>query len=99
MRERRRLVRARWGGIGLIVLGVLAGTALLVAATPMGRYLARGAWAEARILARRRSITALVADSATAPAVRAKLRLVLEARAFAVDSLGLPAKDAFTQFT
>ena len=31
--------------------------------------------------------------------MRAKLQLVLEARRFAVDSLGLPAKDAFTQFT
>ena len=30
---------------------------------------------------------------------RAKLRLVLETRAFAVDSLGLPARDAFTQFS
>jgi predicted aminopeptidase len=92
-------VRVRWGGIGLILLGVLAGSAVLVAATPMGRYLVRGAWAEARILARRRPIARLAADSTTAPAVRAKLQLVLEARAFAQDSLGLPAKDAFTQFT
>lgn len=83
----------------LVLLGVLAGVALLVAATPMGRYLARGALAEAKILARRRSIAGMVADSATPPAVRAKLNLVLEARRFAADSLGLPAKDAFTQYT
>jgi predicted aminopeptidase len=92
-------VRVRWGGIGLVLLGVLAGAALLVAVTPMGRYLARGAYEEARILSRRKSIGQLVADSATPPAVRAKLQLVLEARRFAVDSLGLPAKDAFTKFT
>ena len=95
----RRLVRTRWGGIGLLLLGILAGASLLVAATPMGRYLARGGWAESRILLRRQSIARLVADSATPPVERAKLRLVLEARTFAIDSLGLPAKDAFTQFS
>ena len=99
MSERRRLVRARWGTVGLTLLAILAGIALLAVVTPMGRYLARGAWAEAEILARRRSIEAMVRDSATVPAVRAKLQLVLEARRFAVDSLGLPAKNAFTQFT
>jgi predicted aminopeptidase len=92
-------VRVRFGGILLVLLGVLAGVALLVAATPMGRYLARGAAAEARILSRRQSIAKLVADSATPPAIRAKLQLVLEARRFAVDSLGLPAKNAFTQYS
>ncbi len=92
-------MRVRWGGIGLVLLGIVAGASLLVAATPMGRYLARGAWAEAGILARRRPIDRLLGDTAISPADRAKLRLVLEARAFAVDSLGLPAKDAFTQFT
>lgn len=92
-------MRVRWGGIALVLLGIVAGASLLVAATPMGRYLARGAWAEAGILARRRPISQLVNDGAIPQADRAKLRLVLEARAFAVDSLGLPAKDAFTQFT
>ena len=92
-------MRVRWGGIGLVLLGVVAGAALLIALTPMGRYLARGAYAEAKILSRRESIARLVADSSTPPAVRAKLQLVLEARRFAADSLGLPAKDAFTQFS
>jgi predicted aminopeptidase len=96
---RRKLVRIRWGGILLVLLGVLAGVALLVAATPMGRYIARGALAEAKILSRRESIAKLAADSATPPATRAKLLLVLEARRFAADSLGLPAKNAFTQYT
>jgi len=96
---RRKLVRVRWGGILLVLLGVLAGVALLTAVTPMGRYIARGALAEARILSRRQSIAKLVADSATAPAIRAKLQLVFEARKFAADSLGLPAKNAFTQYT
>ena len=92
-------MRVRWGSIGLLLLGILAGAALLVGVTPMGRYLVRGAYAEGKILSRRQSIAHLVADSATPADVRARLRLVLQARAFAVDSLGLPAKDAFTQFT
>ncbi|MGH7655144.1 MAG: aminopeptidase [Gemmatimonadaceae bacterium] len=96
---RRKLVRVRWGGILLVLLGVMAGLALLVAATPMGRYLARGAIAEAKILSRRQSIVKLVADSTTPPTVRAKLELVLDARRFAVDSLGLPAKKSFTEYT
>ncbi len=92
-------MRVRWGGIGVVLLAIVAGGALLAAVTPMGRYLARGAWAEAKILSRRQSIARLAADSATPSAMRAKLQLVLEARRFAVDSLGLPAKNAFTQFS
>lgn len=92
-------MRARVGWIGMVLLGLVGGAALLVAATGTGRYLARGAWEEARILSRRRSIEALVRDPATPPATRAKLELVLAARAFAADSLGLPAKQAFTKFT
>ena len=92
-------MRVRWGAIGLILLGILAGGAALFALTPMGRYFARGAYAEAKILSRRQSIARMVADSSTTPVVRAKLQLVIDARRFAVDSLGLPAKDAFTQFT
>lgn len=92
-------MRVRWGGIVVVLLCVLGGVALLAAATPMGRYLARGAVAEAKILAHRQSIAKMAADSATPPAIRAKLQLVLEARRFAVDSLGLPAKNAFTQYT
>jgi predicted aminopeptidase len=96
---RRKLVRVRWGGVFLVLLAILAGIALVTAATPLGRYIVRGAIAEAKILERRRSIAAMAADSATPPAVRAKLQLVMEARRFAVDSLGLPAKNAFTQYS
>jgi len=92
-------VRPRVGWIGWVLLGVVGGAAVLTVATPMGRYLLRGAWEEGKILSRRRSIVALVADSATAPATRAKLELVLAARRFAAESLGLPAKDAFTKYT
>ncbi len=72
---------------------------LLAAAMPTGRYIARAAAAEASILARRRPIPELIADPRTPPATRDKLALVLEARQFAEDSLGLRAGDSYTQFT
>ena len=83
--------------IGLAVL--LALGLILLVVTPLGRYLLRAGYEEARILARRRPIAALVADSALDAATRGKLQLVLEARAFAEDSLGLPAGKTFTLFT
>lgn len=83
----------------MVLLALAAGGALFLAATPIGRYLARAAWEEGKILRDREPIARLVRDTTVAPAVRAKLSLVLEARAFANDSLRLPAKDAFTQFT
>jgi predicted aminopeptidase len=66
---------------------------------PTGRYLLRAAWEEAGILWRRRSIADIVADSATPPPVAAKLHLVLAARAFAADSIGLHAKKSFTTYS
>jgi predicted aminopeptidase len=92
-------LKLRWGGVGLILLGIAAGAALLVVATPLGRYIARAAWEEGRILRARRPITEMVRDANVDSVTRAKLSLVLEARRYAVDSLGLPAGKAFTQFT
>ena len=67
--------------------------------TPTGRYLLRAGWEEGKILARRKPIVDLVADSAVPPPLRAKLNVVLAARAFARDSLGLNAKQSFTTFS
>jgi predicted aminopeptidase len=94
-----RGLRRRFGGVGLVLLAIFGGVTVLTAVTPIGRYLARGAWEEMKILRGRRSIAELVADSTVDAATRAKLALVLEARRFAVDSLRLPAEEAFTQFT
>jgi predicted aminopeptidase len=82
----------------VVLATVLFGVALL-ALTPTGRYLVRGAWEESKILRHRRPIAELVADPATSPELRDKLKLVLAARQFAADSLGLNAKQSFTTFS
>lgn len=81
--------------IGIVVVIVV----LFLALTPIGRYLARAAWAEGRILADRRPIRGIVTDPDADPRVRHKLQLVLAARAFAVDSIGLRAGESFTTFS
>src|SRR6478736_3588297 len=82
---------------------ILAGLLLLLIAwlafSPTGHYLVRAAWAEGSILARRRSIEAIVADPATPLEAAAKLRLVLAARAFAADSIQLRTRKSFTTYT
>jgi predicted aminopeptidase len=62
------------------------------------RFLFRSGWEEARILAVRRPIADLVADPATPPRRRAQLKLVLAARAFAAQRLGLNAGSTYTAF-
>jgi len=64
-----------------------------------GCYLARAAVEEARILAARQPITALVSDRSLPDSTRAKLRLVLAARTFARDSLGLEPGQSFTTYS
>ena len=82
---------------------MLAGALLFAAAAAWYvsedvRYVVRAGFEEARILLRRRPIAAMVADTSTDAATRAKLELVLAARAFAADSLGLDAGDTYTTF-
>lgn len=72
---------------------------VLFALTPTGCYLSRAGWEEARILHRRRAIPDVIDDSRTDLATRAKLRLVLDARSFARDSVGLRVKQSFTQYS
>lgn len=90
--------------------GALALLLLAAVATPMGRYVSRAAWEEAKILARRREIAAILADGAAgadgagggAPVTaddRRRLQLVVEARAFAVGAIGLDAGESFTTYS
>ncbi len=80
-------------------MGVLAAGVAYLALAPTGRYLVRAGWEEAKILARRRPLVELIADSSIQGAVRGKLQLVLSARAFAEDSLGLRARESFTAYS
>jgi predicted aminopeptidase len=70
-----------------------------LALAPTGHYLLRAGWEEAKILARRQPIDALVADSSTDATTRAKLRVVLDARAFAANALGLRVGRSFTTYS
>ena len=81
--------------LAALVLIIVAYLAL----APTGRYLVRAAWAEGRILAGRRSIADLVGDPATRPQISSRLRLVLAARSFAAESIGLKARDSFTTYS
>ena len=94
-RGRRALRLLGRAGLALLALAVV-----YLAATPDGRWLVRAGYEEGRILARRHPIAELVAAGSGVDArTRAKLQLVLAARAFAADSLGLDAGRSFTQYT
>ena len=88
---------AKW----LVRLALVFAAALVVflTAVPIGRYLARAGWEEAKILWRRRAIEEMVSDSSVAPAVRSKLALVLAARSFAAADLRLDAGESFTTYS
>jgi predicted aminopeptidase len=81
-----------------IVIGLTLLLLVAVGGTPLGRYLLRAGYEEARILLRRQPIAELLSDRATPPALRDRLRLVEAARRFAVDSLGLEAGESFTTY-
>ena len=95
-RAPRRRPWRRW--LSRVALALLLALVVFLL-TPLGRYLVRAAWEEAKILARRRPIAEMVADPATDERTRAKLQLVLDARRFAVDSLGMDAEESFTTFS
>lgn len=81
--------------LAALVLAVLA--CLIV--FPTGRYLLRAGWEESKILARRQPIKLLVAQAATPSDLRSKLVLVVAARTFAHESLGLETGESFTTYT
>jgi predicted aminopeptidase len=71
----------------------------LIVFAPTACYLTRGAWEEAKILSRRRDISAMLTDSKVDQPTRAKLEVVEAARKFAHDSLGLAAGQSFTTYS
>ena len=91
--------RITWKLIRRVAAALVALIVAYFAISPTGRYLVRAGWAEAGILRRRRPIRAIVADPSTNPPVARRLELVLDARAFAVDSIRLTAKESFTTYS
>lgn len=77
----------------------MAGVLFLISLTPTACYLSRGAWEEGKILARRQPIARLVRNPRTDPVVRRKLQLVLAARQYAKDSIGLKTEESFTTYS
>ncbi len=82
-----------------VLLRGFALVALLVWQGCSPTYVLRAGWEEARILSARRPIDEVVHDTTAPPELRAKLRLVQDARGFAERSLGLRAGDSFTSFS
>jgi predicted aminopeptidase len=95
--------RSRWPRARRLLTRVIPATVVIAivifALTPTGCYLSRAGWEEAKILAGRRPIPAIVADPTTDAATRAKLSLVLEARDYAKDWLGLDVEESFTTYS
>ena len=83
----------------VLVTGAMVLGALLIMVGPTACYLSRGAWEEAKILSRRKPISAMLADPRTAPELKAKLTVVEAARRFAHDSLGLNTGQSFTTYS
>ena len=95
--------RPRWGRllkrVLAIVLGAFASVVIvLLLVSADARYVARAGIEEARILLRRRSIEKLLADSTVPAALRQRLQLVLAARRYAADSLGLAVGATYTTY-
>jgi predicted aminopeptidase len=95
--------RPRWGRLLKRILAIALGAAaagivfvLLISAD--ARYIARAGIEEARLLLRRRSIDKLITEPTTPAALRQRLALVLAARAFAADSLGLAVGKTYTSY-
>ncbi len=81
-------------GLAALLFGIV-----VLAVSPAACYLSRGAWEEGKILARRQPIAKIVRNSRTDPLVRRKLELVLLARDYARDSIGLATEESFTTYS
>ncbi|HUL02617.1 MAG TPA: aminopeptidase [Gemmatimonadales bacterium] len=101
--DERRQGSPNWGRVirrlgAWVVLGVPTALVATLVFSTEARYLARAGIEEGRILLKRRSIQQLIADPKTPADLRARLELVLAARAYAADSLRLSAGETFTTY-
>ncbi|HEX3127309.1 MAG TPA: aminopeptidase [Thermoanaerobaculia bacterium] len=94
---RTRPVRGHYLRSALLVIFTVL--VVLPLASTEARFLLCSAWEEARILLARRPLRELIADPATTAQRRGQFELVLAARTFAAERLGLAAKDTYTTFS
>ena len=95
--------RPRWGRLLKRILAIalgaaVAGVVVMLIISADARYITRAGIEEARLLLRRRPIDKLIADSLTPAPLRQRLALVLAARAYAADSLGLAVGKTYTTY-
>jgi predicted aminopeptidase len=81
-----------------VTLAAAAALAIVTLASCSPTYVARAAWEQSKLLSRRQPITTIIADTATSFETRGKLMLVLQARAYAADSLELNAGRSYTLY-
>ncbi|MEO7041560.1 MAG: aminopeptidase [Gemmatimonadaceae bacterium] len=89
----RQFLKWLFAAVVVVIVG------LLIVIGPTACYLSRGAWEEARILSRRKPISAMIADPSTPASLRSKLAVVEAARRYAHDSLGLKTGESFTTYS
>jgi predicted aminopeptidase len=89
----RRRTGRRWAW-ALILLTL----AILASCSNLG-YYSQSLWGGARVLAKRQSVTRLIADPKTSPEMREKLSRALEMREFAVAELALPENDSYRKYS
>lgn len=82
----------------VLVAALFAGYGTAYLASDDVRYITRAGFEETRILQSRQPIAKLVRDSATEPALRQTLGLVLQTRDYAA-RLGLEAKETYTSYS
>ena len=95
--------KPRWGRLLWRVAAIVFGSAAVIVIVFLifsadARYLARAGVEEARILWQRKSIAKIMANPKTPPALSQRLALVLAARQFAADSLGLAVGETYTTY-
>ncbi|MEO8029642.1 MAG: aminopeptidase [Gemmatimonadota bacterium] len=92
------MTRRKVGMIFIAIIGALvAGLSTAWLVSPDVRYLTRAGAEESQILASKRPIAKMVADSSLDPALRARLQLVLDARNYAA-TLGFAAANTYTSY-
>ena len=91
-------LRRQWNSTRFSGLIVIVTAALLLGSCSSLRYYAQAARGQGELVFHRRSISAIVADPSTDPALAARLIQAQQARRFASSQLGLPDNRSYTRY-